>query len=267
MLPGLRFLLGAIALSTSLLIFGLGATALLRAAHHEFASLPSRPAPPEPLFTPQSDAVIPSLAMLRVDNQATDNQAAEATTPADMQVAPPVEPSMPTPTVPATESQKIETPLVAAPVLEESPRGGMHDPQIVASETIASTEPAVAAAASFPVETKVAASASTALPAPDPMPTALEQTDIGVTRDSVATKIATLGGPAVEIEAQPSRVKMRAKSGAADIKKRVRTERRVLRRKLARRGIALRRASQAPADPFGTASQFGGLPGASSRSP
>ena len=65
MLPGLRFLFAAIVLSVSLLIFGLGAAALLRAAHQEFASLPSRPQPADTLFASQNDIVMPSLAMLR----------------------------------------------------------------------------------------------------------------------------------------------------------------------------------------------------------
>ena len=42
MLPGIRFLLAAIVLSMSILIFGLGAAALLRAAHEEVASVPAR---------------------------------------------------------------------------------------------------------------------------------------------------------------------------------------------------------------------------------
>ena len=41
MLPGFRFLFAAIALSVSILVFGLGAAALLRAAHEEFASYSS----------------------------------------------------------------------------------------------------------------------------------------------------------------------------------------------------------------------------------
>ena len=53
MLPGFRFLFAAIVLSMSILVFGLGAAALLRAAHEEFASMPSRRAPPEPVFAQQ----------------------------------------------------------------------------------------------------------------------------------------------------------------------------------------------------------------------
>src|SRR6516165_9517964 len=41
MLPGFRFLLAAILLSVSILVFGLGAAALFRTAHEEFAANPS----------------------------------------------------------------------------------------------------------------------------------------------------------------------------------------------------------------------------------
>ena len=55
MLPGFRFLFTAIVLSMSVLIFGLGAAALLRAKHEEFVNLPSRRATPEPMFARLND--------------------------------------------------------------------------------------------------------------------------------------------------------------------------------------------------------------------
>src|SRR5690242_19762344 len=68
MLPGIRFLFAAIALSVSILIFGLGAAALLRAAHEEFSSNSSwRAAPQPPMVAQQPDANRPTLAMLRFD--------------------------------------------------------------------------------------------------------------------------------------------------------------------------------------------------------
>src|SRR5260370_673983 len=80
MLPGFRFLFTAIVLSMSILVFGLGAAALLRAAHEEFASMPSRRAPPEPVFAQQSEPPASTLALLRVDppvaEKAADNVAA-----------------------------------------------------------------------------------------------------------------------------------------------------------------------------------------------
>src|ERR1700745_333870 len=72
MLPGFRFLLAAIVLSASLLIFGLGAAALLRAAHEQFASIPSRRAPPEPVFTRQNEPPMPTLALLRVEPEVAE---------------------------------------------------------------------------------------------------------------------------------------------------------------------------------------------------
>ena len=67
MLPGFRFLLTAIVLSMSVLIFGLGAAALLRSAHEEFVNLPTRRATPEPMFARLRDDPAPTLALLRVD--------------------------------------------------------------------------------------------------------------------------------------------------------------------------------------------------------
>ena len=71
MLPGFRFLFGAIVLSMSVLVFGFGAAALLRTAHEEFASAPAwRPAP-ETRFAQSQDnaqATQPVLALLRIDD-------------------------------------------------------------------------------------------------------------------------------------------------------------------------------------------------------
>jgi hypothetical protein len=72
MLPGFRFLFAAIVLSISMLIFGLGAAALLRAAHEEFASIPSRRPPPETMFAQWSDSGA-VLAMLRAEPTAAEN--------------------------------------------------------------------------------------------------------------------------------------------------------------------------------------------------
>ncbi len=70
MLPGFRFLFATVILAASVLVFGLGAAALLRAAHEEFASLAatSQPAPRlvQPHLTPQSE-VRPALALLRIE--------------------------------------------------------------------------------------------------------------------------------------------------------------------------------------------------------
>ena len=78
MLPGFRFLFTAIMLSMSLLMFGLGAAALLRAAHEEFASNPSWRAAPEVMFARPAEATKPALAMLRVDLPAAETMQEDA---------------------------------------------------------------------------------------------------------------------------------------------------------------------------------------------
>ena len=66
MLPGFRFLSVAIVLGVSMLIFGLGAAALLRATHEEFASLPLKQMP-EVTFGSREETEQPTLAVLQVD--------------------------------------------------------------------------------------------------------------------------------------------------------------------------------------------------------
>src|SRR3954469_16514291 len=65
MLPGFRFVFAAIALSVSILVFSLGAAALLRAAHQEFASMP-RVVAAETAFAERNEAGT-ALAMLRAE--------------------------------------------------------------------------------------------------------------------------------------------------------------------------------------------------------
>jgi hypothetical protein len=72
MLPGFRFLFGAIVVSMSILMFGLGAAALLRTAHEEFASAPVWRPTPETRFAQAVDASQPVIAMLRVDDASKD---------------------------------------------------------------------------------------------------------------------------------------------------------------------------------------------------
>src|SRR5690242_245938 len=68
MLPGFRFLLGAILLSTSILVFGLGAASLLRASHEQYVSNPSwRNGPQEQVFAQGAEPAQPVLAALRVE--------------------------------------------------------------------------------------------------------------------------------------------------------------------------------------------------------
>ena len=75
MLPGFRFLFAAIVFSMSILVFGLGAADLLRAAHEQFARNPSWHAAPEANFAQQVEATKPMLALLRIESPASEPKA------------------------------------------------------------------------------------------------------------------------------------------------------------------------------------------------
>lgn len=72
MLPGLRFLCAAIALSVSVLVFGLGGAAFLRATHERFLNARSIQVAPNDRFARQSDAPQATLSMLRFEPPASD---------------------------------------------------------------------------------------------------------------------------------------------------------------------------------------------------
>jgi hypothetical protein len=91
MLPGFRLLMTSVLLATSVLIFGLGAAALLRVTHEEFATLPALKTlqTPESPFRAAEATPPPVLAMLRVDppivasdNDGSDEQQAQDNSPA-----------------------------------------------------------------------------------------------------------------------------------------------------------------------------------------
>jgi hypothetical protein len=253
MLPGFRFLFAAIMLSLSILIFGLGAAALLRAAHEEFASNPSWHATPETTFAQQNEAprreatrpeatrpnaTRPVLAMLRMDAPvgekspdlppaalplASAEQAAPLSTPAEPERIAALKPEDSSPAEPA----KPEIPVSESPAKNEA-APDLADTPAPADETrIAATEDAVPLAN----EAARAASGPTSAPAsPD--------------TDLASTKIATLDGPPVTIEAQPSVKAAGAKPDASVIQKRLQARRAAQRRRMAARARLARQALQ-----------------------
>jgi hypothetical protein len=123
MLPGFRFLFAAILLSMSILVFGLGAAALLRAAHEEFASNPTWRAAPETMFAQQSETTKPVLAMLRVEPATAEAKPAENTraiaVPAEQTTS--IAPATQAPTEQAAAPPPTEPESIAAPRPEEAP--------------------------------------------------------------------------------------------------------------------------------------------------
>lgn len=233
MLPGFRFLFAAIIVSMSILVFGLGAAALLRTAHEQFASTPAWRAAPEANFAQQADTTRPVLAMLRVEPEPRSPDSAPAVDvppsaePAAMAAAP-AEPD------PATESpQQTETAAAPtdAPAVIDAP--GTAAP---AAETrVASTEQG------SPPQLSVAAN--------DAAPAKAET-------DAASTKIATLGGPPVAVETStPIKAAAGAKPDQGSILKHRQARRAAQRRRLAARArLAARLASPQlaaqPSEPF-----------------
>ena len=260
MLPGFRFLFAAIVLSMSILIFGLGAAALLRAAHEEFASNPSWRAAPEVKFAQPAEATGPVLAMLRVDTSASEkvqDDAPATTAPAEQAAVPsaPAEPeriaalkpeeASPTEIAKAdttkTEVVKAETAKAEIPVAE-SP---------LASEAA----PAPAEISAPGDETRVAAIATGEVPLQEnqaggtPSEPMVAQVSPGA--DIAATKIATLGGPPVSIATPPTKLRD-AKPDQSALKNRQQARRAAQRRRVAARA---RVATQVPVQPVGLFSQ------------
>jgi hypothetical protein len=269
MLPGFRFLLAAIVLSVSIVTFGLGAAALLRAAHEEFASIPARRVTPEPYFAQPAETPPPTLAMLRVEPALQSNAAVTPSAPVLAE-----EPAPEAVPVPMVHMEKL-----AALNADVAP------PAEPAKPELAATEPAVAAplAAETQAETKMAAldtppapvSAPVVENAPVPserivMPAAMTQivtpakTDgsRGATSDKPAAKIAALGSPAASVAAEAETKKSNAKAERSEARKKQRADRAKERRRLAARraqlaaqqaAAAQTTAIQQPADLFGEA--------------
>ena len=257
MLPGFRFLFAAIVLSMSILIFGLGAAALLRAAHEEFASNPSWRAAPEVMFAQPSEATKPVLAILRVEPTPAEQKAPPAVAE---QKAPDNVPAAAAPAEPATivsapaeptasASTAAEPERVAALKSEDSSPQETAKPEVPVAETSPQSEtaPAQAEPPAPANETKMAATEQLLPPASEAAPAAPEQLSAPASPDPdiASTKIATLGGPPVTIETPPAKA-ANTKPDSSAIKKR----RAAQRRKIALRARAARQTLQQPADPF-----------------
>ena len=245
MLPSFRFLFAAIMFSMSILVFGLGAAALLRTAHEQFASNPFWHAAPETTFAQQSEATRPVLAMLRVDPVP-----AEQKVPDDVPSVAAVEPA-------AIASAPAEPEDIAALGPEHSPQPESAQPEIPVPESPAPSEIAPTQAEAISGETKLATTEEASSPANDAAPTASEQTSAPASpeADIAVAKIAALDAPTIAIEAKPPAKAAGARSISAEpdaglIKKRQQARRAAQRRRIAARARAARQAAQQAADPF-----------------
>src|SRR5579862_4478181 len=142
MLPGFRFLFAAILLSTSVLVFGLGAAAVLRAAHEQFAESGSwRPAP-DTSAAQQGEMAMPVLAMLRVDQPTApkhdaakpDATKADATKPDAAPVTPAAQPTEIAPSPEPVKAAAPDAPEAAKPDAPEVAKPEIAEPEVVKAE-------------------------------------------------------------------------------------------------------------------------------------
>jgi hypothetical protein len=241
-----------------LVVFGLGAAALLRSAHQEFATIPTRRAAPTVFAQPPVEAP-PTLAMLRV----------EAPAPTPETVAPPVvsatSAAEPVPPIAApAEPEKVALPETvvppstpAAPAIEmTAPVAATPKPEVATKSEatkIEEREPltTVAVAPATSVEPVAVPLESAAVPAPVAAAevAAGPQQTATLTDDDAklsSTKIAMLGGPPIDTESVPL---PKAKPAAEPAKKIVKKRIVVKKRRVAAKPIAA--AAPQPTDPFG----------------
>ena len=245
MLPGFRFLIAAIVLSMSVLVFGLGAAALLRTAHEEFASNPSWRAAPEAKFAQPAEATGPVLAMLRVDMPVVEK--------AQVDVAASTEPA-------AITSLPAESEPVAALKPEESSPPETVKVEIAKAEIPVAEGPAPGEAAVVPAEmpaspdeTRIATIATDEKSPENQVVSAPSEpiaSPVSPGADIAAAKIATLGGPPVNIETPPTKVS-HAKPDPSAMKNRQQATRAARHRRIAARARVAAQAALQPVNPFG----------------
>lgn len=263
MLPGFRFLFAALVLSMSALVFGFGAAALLRTAHEEFASTPALYAPPETTFAQVPDTTKPVLAMLRVDDPPKES-VREETKDAASDAAPPVAPAEPTATAPA--SAQPEQTAALQPVDQPPAETAKTEPVAAENPPQPDAAPAPADASAATDDVKVATTEPTTSPVSEAVtavpaaaaPVIAEQTGVPTPSDiarsqpndpSITTRIATLGGPPVEIAREPVVKAASAKPDTGAAKKHTQAQQEHKRRRISARARLARQAQQ-PADPF-----------------
>lgn len=139
MLPGFRFLLATIVLSVAVLIFGLGAAALLRTAHEHFTTTQAWRTPLPPVITASAEPPQPTVALLRVEPE--PDQPPLSAEPPDMTteavIAPPPEPAP----EPAAVAENALAAAAAEPVPPPEPAAPATD-QAVTPEAAATIEAA-----------------------------------------------------------------------------------------------------------------------------
>jgi hypothetical protein len=233
MLPGFRFFMATIVLAASLLIFGLGAAALLRATHEEVAAVPTLRTMPPPLRPQPAESAPPTLALLRVEIPVppveelpaaveTAAPVAETVAAAEALPAPAIEPASPADVSAMAPSSEVTpspepSPAITTPETAANPA----EPEATTTATANPPETPVAVAAVPPPEAApaptppVAEPASTSTPPAPAAEVAARTAPAETTADTTApasapvppTPTATGGAPVAASPApEPTRV-------------------------------------------------------------
>ncbi|MCP3387427.1 hypothetical protein NLM27_01350 [Bradyrhizobium sp. CCGB12] len=192
MLPGFRFLFAAILLSTSILVFGLGAAALLRASHEQYVNNPSwRNGPQEKVFAQSPEPAPPVLAVLRAEP-------VEPVTvePVTAEPEPSIRDQVPTIALPASEPEQVAAPANEA---EAQPQLAAPPAEVPAVEP---AKPEAIAEAAAPASTDTLTAADTtasipeAKPVGEPAPADPSAALASSALDVGSAKLAALNDPA-----------------------------------------------------------------------
>ena len=253
MLPGFRFLLAAILLSTSILVFGLGAAALLRATHEQYVTNPSwRNGPQEQVFAQAPEPAQPVLAVLRAEPEV----AAEP--------APSLRDQVPTIGLPETQPEQIAAlatePDAQPQATEAAPPA--TEPAKVETKAEIKTETTTDAAAPAATDTLTPADTTASIPEakPDVKPTASEPAPADPSAalassalDAASAKLAALNDPATTAWKDPP-AKAKADAATPDSKAIKRKAKAKKRHRIVRRQPPQQLQQQL--DPFGQQQTF-----------
>lgn len=204
MLPGFRFLFAAILLSTSILVFGLGAAALLRATHQQYVSNPGwRNGPQEQVFAQVPEPAQPVLAVLRDEPEVS------------AEPVPSLRDRVPTIGLPMSEPEQV---AAVASEAEAQPQDAAPAAEIPAAES-AKPETTVEAAAPASIDTLTQADTTASIAEIQPAASGSEPTaaDPSVAASATAAKVAALNDPATTgVKDAPAKAKI--ESGKTDDK-------------------------------------------------
>jgi hypothetical protein len=226
MLPGFRFLFAAILLSTSILVFGLGAAALLRASHEQYANNPSwLNGPQEQRFAQASEPAPPVLAVLRAEPEVT------------AEPEPSLRDLVPTIGLPQSEPEQVAALTIEA---EAQPQLAAPPAEAAAAEPV-KPETATEATMPAPADTLTQADTTASIPEakPDLKPAIVAAAepapaDPALTASALeiaSAKLAALNAPATMKDA-PAKAKAESKADdkATKRKAKVKKRHRVVRR-------------------------------------